>query len=915
MNQLSIVLAFCLTLLGSGFLNAQNLIIKNLRCEYKTNPIGIDELTPRLKWEIQSSVRDVMQTAYQIRIAVNKADLLDGINLIWDPGKLDSDQSVHVKYKGESLQSRQRCYWQVKVWDNHGNISDWSEPNYWEMGLLSPAEWQAKWIRSSLEEDVSKSQPANLLRKDFKTGGTIRSARLYITSLGLYEVLINGNKAGNQLFTPGWTSYHNRLQYQTYDVTDLLREGENSIGVTLGDGWYRGHIGWSSQRNFYGDKLAMLFQLEITYDNGSKETIISDDSWKASTGPVLASDIYNGEIYDARLEQAGWTLPGFNDKSWEDVILMDHPKDILIAPAGPPVRRIQELPTVRIFKTPRGETVYDFGQNMVGRIRLKVNGEAGKTIILHHAEVLDKAGNFYTENLRGAQARVIYTLKGNGTEIYEPLFTFSGFRYVKVEGIENPEKDHLTGIVIHSDMKPTGDFSCSDPLINQLQHNIRWGQKGNFLDVPTDCPQRDERMGWTGDAQAFASTAAFNMDVAAFFTKWLQDLEADQNEAGMVPYVIPNVLQPTAGGSAGWADAATIIPWNMYLAYGDKRILERQYNSMKAWVKYMEDKAGEDGLWNTGFHFGDWLFYSKNDDRDGISAITDKYLIAQAFFINSAELLFKTAKVLIRNEDATYYADLVKNLKEMFHKEYLTPNGRLVSSTQTAYVLALQFGLLPEAMREQAAGRLVKNIERYDNHITTGFLGTPYICDVLTQFGYIDKAYTLLEQKTYPSWLYPVTMGATTIWERWDGVKPDSTFQNAGMNSFNHYAYGAIGHWMYTTVAGINPDEKQPGYKHIIITPQPGGTLTYAKATYHSMYGNIKSGWKLDERSMQVDVEVPPNTTATVYLPQAKQEEVQESGHTLSGDLNGIHTIQQLNNRVKIEIGSGVYSFSYPISK
>jgi len=912
MNHFSIVLALCLTFLSSGFLYAQNLIIKNLRCEYKTNPIGIDEVRPRLNWEIQSSVRDVAQTAYQIRVAQDKTDLLNGTNLIWDPGKQDSDQSINVIYDGESLQSRQHCYWQVKVWDNNGNTSDWSEPNYWEMGLLSPEEWQAKWIRSSLEEDVSKSQPANLLRKEFKSKEPIQSARLYLTSFGLYEAKINGRKVGDQLFTPGWTSYHNRLQYQSYDVTDLLGEGENSIGVTLGDGWYRGYIGWSSQRNFYGDKLALLFQLEITYVDGAKEIIISDHTWKASTGPVQASDIYNGEVYDARLEQAGWTLPGFKDAHWKGVIVMDYPKEMLLAAAGPPVRRIQELKPVRIISTPKGETVFDFGQNMVGWIRLTVNGKSGDTVTLRHAEVLDKAGNFYIENLRGAKARIIYTLKGNSTEVYEPHFTFSGFRYVKVEGIENPNKEHLTGIVIHSDMQPTGNFSCSDPLINQLQHNIQWGQKGNFLDVPTDCPQRDERMGWTGDAQAFASTAAFNMDVATFFAKWLKDLEADQNDTGMVPYVIPNVLQATAGGSAGWADAATIIPWNMYVAYGDRQILERQYNSMKAWVRYMEDKAGEDGLWNTGFHFGDWLFYSKNDDRDGISAITDKYLIAQAFFIHSAELLYKTAKVLNRNEDAAYYDSLVNKLKESFRNEYLTPNGRLVSSTQTAYVLALRFGLLPDSIQEQAAERLVKNMERYDNHITTGFLGTPYICAVLTQFGYIDKAYALLEQKTYPSWLYPVTMGATTIWERWDGIKPDSTFQNAGMNSFNHYAYGAIGHWMYTTVAGINPDEKLPGYKHSILAPQPGGSLSYANATYHSMYGNIKSGWKRDEQVMQVDVEVPPNTTATVYLPYASLQEVQESGELLSNELSGIHEIQQFSNSVKIEIGSGVYHFTYP---
>ncbi len=910
MKVLSSILSISL-ILSASILDAQKLSLHNLRSEYKSNPIGTGELKPRFSWELRSSNRGVMQTAYHIRVSKSNSDFSSDENLVWDSKKVNSDQSIHIEYEGEGLQSKQRYHWLVRVWDNYGNWTEW-EPQYWEMGLLSPSDWQAQWIQSSVEEDISKSQPANLLRKEFITSQPIISGRLYITSLGLYEVQINGQKVGDREFTPGWTSYQKRLQYQTYDVTDMIQQGGNCIGVTLGDGWYRGYIGWATQRNFYGDKLALLLQLEITYENGSKETILSDNSWKSSSGPILESDLYNGESYDARLEKK-WAISGFNDESWSKVTIIEHSKDNLISPVGPPVKKIQELQPINIFKTPKGETVYDFGQNMVGRVRLKVSGNAGQTITLHHAEVLDKDGNFYTENLRAAQAAVDYTLKGSGTETYEPHFTFMGFRYVKVEGLENPTLDNLLGIVIHSDIKPTGNFFCSEPLLNQLQHNIQWGQKGNFLDVPTDCPQRDERMGWTGDAQAFTPTAAFNMDVASFFAKWLQDLEADQNDDGMVPFVIPNVLQPRAGGATGWADAATIIPWDIYLSYGDKRLLERQYKSMKAWVKYMEDNTGEDGLWNTGFHFGDWLFFSKNDDRDGISAITDKYLLAQAFFAHSADLLSKTAKVLGKMEDEKYYNELSSKVKEKFRSEYLTPSGRLVSSSQTAYVLALKFGLLPEDLQLQAADRLKKNIERYDDHITTGFLGTPHICDVLTNYGLLDKAYTLLEQKSYPSWLYPVTMGATTIWERWDGIKPDSTFQNAGMNSFNHYAYGAIGNWMYTTVAGINIDEQMPGYKHIIIAPQPGGTLTQAMASHNSMYGEIISDWTIDNQSFQLKVDIPPNTTATVILPHAKMAELEESSQPLTANLNGIDAIQQMDTNVRVEVGSGSFTFTYKI--
>ncbi|MBE7179061.1 MAG: family 78 glycoside hydrolase catalytic domain, partial [Mucilaginibacter polytrichastri] len=555
-------------------------------------------------------------------------------------------------------------------------------------------------------------------------------------------------------------------------------------------------------------------------------------------------------------------------------------------------------------------TVIDFGQNLVGWVNFKLTGKAGQTITLHHAEVLDKTGNFYTVNLRAAKQENKYTFKGSGVEEWEPRFTFQGFRYVKIEGYNGPvDPSKFTAVVLHSNIPVTGNFQASNPLLNQLQHNIQWGQKGNFVDVPTDCPQRDERLGWTGDAQAFSATAMYNMNTAAFFTKWLGDVAADQLANGSIPFVVPNVLGDGASGSAGWADVATIMPWNMYLFYGDSRILERQYDSMKGWVEFMRSKS-TNNLWNTGFHFGDWLFYRPDDDNDGRAAITDKYLIAQCFYAHSTQLLINAADVLGKKGDARNYRALLKDIKDAYLKEYLTPNGRLVSGSQTAYVLALNFDMLPENLRAQAADRLVQNIKDYGNHLTTGFLGTPYLCHVLSRFGHLDTAYKLLMQDTYPSWLYPVKQGATTIWERWDGQKPDGSFQTPSMNSFNHYAYGAIGDWMYKNVAGINTDSVSTGYKSITIAPKPGGGLTSAKGALETLYGKVESGWILQNGEFHLTVVVPPNTHANILLPKADTENVKLNGTDLKRSKN-IEKVDKRSTDVNCAVGSGRYEFVY----
>ncbi|MCU7550190.1 glycoside hydrolase family 78 protein [Chitinophagaceae bacterium LB-8] len=881
--------------------------VEHLKTENRDNPIGLDVVLPRFSWQLNSVKRNVLQAAYEIRLG-HESSLSKESGLDWQTGKVASDSSVHVVYKGSPLQSGKRYFWQVRVWDNAGKASDWSKPAFFQMALLNPSDWKAKWIEPGFVED-SVLRPSPIFRKEFSTSRKISRATAYITAHGLYEAQINGKRVGDAYLTPGWTSYNKRLQYQVYDVADLLQQGANAVGVTLGSGWYRGFLAWGGNKNSYGKDAALLFQLQISYNDGTSETIISDESWKSSTGAIRFSEIYHGETIDARQEKKGWATAGYNDKEWSGVKVVNHPMNVLVATFNEPIQKHETFKPIKIFTTPKGEQVIDFGQNLVGWVIVKARGKSGDTIKINHAEVLDKKGNFYTENLRAAKSEGNYILKGEGDEVFEPHFTFHGFRYIKVTGYPGELKpEDFTAIALYSAMQPTGSFTSSNPLINQLQHNIEWGQKGNFLDVPTDCPQRDERLGWTGDAQVFSRTASFNMDVNNFFAKWLKDVAADQLPNGSVPFVIPNVLGPGSSGSAGWADVATIVPWNMYLAYGDKRLLEEQYPSMKAWVRYMTDSS-RNYLWNKGFHFGDWLSFMVDNDLGGRTAITDKYLISQCFYAHSTQLLINAAKVLGKMEDVSKYTALLQNIKDAFVKEYVTPNGRMVSGTQTAYVLALHFDMLPENLRQQAADRLVDNIRSYGNHISTGFLGTPYICHVLSRYGKTDVAYNLLLQETFPSWLYPVKRGATTIWERWNGIRPDSTFEPASMNSFNHYAYGAIGEWMYQVMAGIDTDNEGVGYKKIRIKPQAGAGFTNVDASLQTRYGLLRSAWKVENGKFVLDVEIPANTTAVIYIQAEKPELVRESGKALA-TLNQNGKVEMEQGYAVIKVGSGKYQFT-----
>jgi len=898
----------------------------DLTCEYLTNPIGMDVRRPRLSWKTSADRRSARQTAYQVLVAESPSGLEAAstgqttTGVLWDSSREMSSASVQVPYAGSALRPGQRCYWQVRVWDENDAASGWSDSAYWEMGLMDSANWQADWITPDWDEDVNQSQPAPLLRRSFNLNSDILAARVYVTSLGLYELRLNGQRVVDAVLTPGWTSYDHRIQYQTYDVTALAREGENALGVMLGDGWYRGYMGFTGQRNLFGNRLALLLQLQITYTDGRVEIIGSDALWRAIRGPIQMADIYMGESYDTRLEKPGWDEAGYNDADWHGVRLFDHSKEIVVAQVGPAVRRQEQIRPVRSLHSPKGEIIFDFGQNMVGWVKVRARGPAGTTITIRHAEVLDQQGNLYTENLRSARQITRFTLKGtpDADEVFEPHFTFQGFQYIAVEGFPSePTLDDFIGIVLHSAIPPTGTFECSNPLINQLQHNIVWGQKGNFVDVPTDCPQRDERLGWTGDTQVFIRTACFNMDVAAFFTKWLRDLSADQLPNGSVPFVIPDALgranteiasASSSAGSSAWGDAAVICPWTIYLCYGDTRLLEEQYPSMVAWVNYLRSQVDQDYVWRSGFHFGDWLDYRGTWSLIP-SPVTNLELIATAFFAYSTELLANMARVLGKTSDAQIYSNLAAKVKAAFKNEFVSAAGRIGPNTQTAYVLALHFDLLPEELRSEAAARLVEEVRKANYHLTTGFVGTPYLCHVLSRYGYTDVAYELLNQEGFPSWLYPVKKGATTIWERWDGIKPDGSFQDAGMNSFNHYAYGAIGEWLYRVVAGIDVDPAEPGYKHVLFQPQCGGGLTKARATLDSPYGLVVSAWELTDADFRLSITVPVNTHATIRLPAQSLDCVTEGGQPLTvGD--GILSAQSADGATIIEVGSGNYQFT-----
>ncbi|MGG1636212.1 family 78 glycoside hydrolase catalytic domain [Paenibacillus sp. NRS-1760] len=1049
---------------GTGQMTAYD-----LHTEYSHNPIGIDNSKPRLSWLLESTERAQMQTAYQIIVASEESHLAGNEGDIWDSGKIMSSDSNNVEYKGEALQSGKRYFWKVKVWDNNDHASAWSEPGFWEMGLLAPTDWQAKWIAASTpatvptsysieldftilndgaailfggpnasnnffwqfnvkekayaqfrphtnvggtklmkEVDISRvipndkqlnvayhlkievngkeiktylnnelidtmkndnisfgpigfrqhkdartneralfdnivikdehgkelfqanfddkeaasfeggqltedgkllvengtfyqkveSRSSPMMRKEFDIAKPVRKATVYSTALGLYELSLNGTRVGSDYFNPGWTDYNKRLQYQTYDVTDMLLEGGNAVGAMLGDGWYAGNVAHVGP-NQYGTELSFLFQLKIEYEDGTSETVMTDSSWHSTTsGPVRYSDILMGETYDARKEMDKWNRSNYDASSWNDVKEVSHFRGKLVAQVGPTVKATEELKPISVKQPRAGTYIFDMGQNMVGWARLKVEGTAGTKVKLRFAEMLNDDGTLYTENLRTAKQTDEYVLKGSGLEQYEPHFTFHGFRYVEVTGYPGePALDSITGIVVHTDTPKTGTFETSNPMVNQLYSNITWGQRGNFLSVPTDCPQRNERMGWTGDAQVFVRTATYNMEVPGFYEKYMRDVVDAQGANGAFPDVAPNV-SGMGNGSNGWGDAGVIIPWTLYLAYNDTSVIKEHYDAMVKWIEFL--KTNSNKLIRPAGGYGDWLSVNETTPTDVVNT---------AYFAYSTNLLSKMAAIIGKTDDAEKYSQLFKDIKAAFNTAFVGLDGQIKGNTQAGYVFALHMELLDGDIKKKAAEHLVKNIKSKNWHLSTGFLGVGYLLPVLTEAGYTEVAYRLLTNDTYPSWGYSIKNGATTIWERWNSYTQENGFGDAGMNSFNHYSLGSVGEWMFRYAAGIEADPEQPGFKHIIIQPTPGGEFSHVNGEYKSIYGLIKSRWEQEGSAFKLNVTIPVNTTATVYIPAVDKASVSEGGQPAE-EAAGVKFLRMEGDKAVYSVGSGAYSFA-----
>jgi alpha-L-rhamnosidase len=772
------------------------------------------------------------------------------------------------------------------------------EPN-WQKSSFNDSQWKpalafaplgvAPWGSPKVN---STPPPASYLQREFEIGKEIAQARVYATAKGLYHLLLNGKRIGADELTPGWTEYRQRIQYQTYDVTQQIKQGKNSVQMVLGDGWYTGHIAWAGRQN-YGLLTRGLLQLEIVYTDGDRATYTTDSSWKAAEGAILSSDLLMGEEYDARKEA----------KDWKPVLVEPLGTERLEASVGSSVRRYTEIKPLTLKRDKNGAYVYDLGQNMVGWVRLKVQGTAGTRVQLRFAEMLNPDGTIYTTNLRAARATDTYILNGKGTERYEPSFTFHGFRYVEVTGLRTPPtKETVTGVVITSAHNIQGDFSCSNPLVNQLQHNIVWGQLGNYLEVPTDCPQRDERLGWMGDAQVFIRTACFNADLSAFMTKWVQDVREAQAPDGGYSDVSPYLSNP-GNAAPAWGDAGVIVPYTVYRFYEDRRLLERHYPSMVRWVEYVHS-ANPDLLWRNkvGNNYGDWL---------SIGADTPRDVLSTAYFAYSTKLLARSAEALGKRADAEKYNTLFEQIRAAFQKEFVAADGRIKGNTQSCYLVALHFDLLPTSLRSAAARYLADDIRQKGTHLSTGFVGVGYLNPVLTAEGYADLAYRLLLTDTYPSWGYSIRQGATTIWERWDGWTTEKGFQDPGMNSFNHYSLGSVGEWLFSTVAGIDLLPNRVGFQQFRLQPQPGGGLTFANAALDSAYGRIASHWKYEKARWVWTVTVPANTTATVVIPKASASTITESGRPLHS-AQGVKVLQQGAEGTTLQVGAGTYTFSTP---
>ena len=902
--------------------------VENLRTEYAGNPLGTDVTHPRFSWQLENATRGSQQTAYQVLVSDKEENLARNIGNVWNSGRVRSDQSTWVTYNGKPLESRKRYYWKVRVWDEKNREA--RNTAWFETAFLQPEDWQAHWI--GMKGTEGKPPRSVELQKEFSVRKRVVKARIYVTGLGAYHLAFNGSKVGNDVLAPGWTDYLKTLHYQTYEIpAGEVTSGTNFITVTLGNAWWSSGLGWGGGKFSYSQgPCRLLLQMELDFYDGTRQTLVSDGSWDARLSPVISNTLYDGEVYDARLENGqNWvkadllddasnstTLFGENMETnrTEEADVFSTQKLRLKASPAPPIRITQELRPVRITEPRKGRYVLDFGQNLVGYVQLRAEGKAGKAVSMKFAELLTDKGLADQANLRSIRPTDKYIFKGYGEEVWEPKFTYHGFRYVEVEGLaKKPDQNTFTAKVIHSDLPDAGHFACSEDLLNQIYKITTWSLRGNLMDVPTDCPQRDERLGWMGDAQIFAPTAAYISDVNGFFAKWQRDIADSQHSSGYVYDVNPKIV--VAGPSKpAWGDAVVIVPYQMYHFYGDKRILEENYASMQAWVEYLNNHSStrQHGIYHfqTGegekawYGYGDWVPVEASPSKP----------IGGAYHYYSNKLLSEIAGILKKKADADKYAAVAKKTAERYNELYYDKAvGNYLGATQAANLIPLSLGIATE--KEQVAGNVAANVRARDNHLSTGFIATQMLLPALSESGQHELAYRVATQKTYPSWGYMIAQDATTMWELWnsDKEKPE------GMNSRNHFAYGSLGEWLYEYLAGIRRDPGSAGFKHFLLAPMPAGNLTWAEASHHSPYGKIESRWDKTPDTFTLKCTVPPNSRAQVRLPLSGKTApvIKESGKVLfTGKaasrikVPGVTFVKREGDTAVLEVLSGAYVFS-----
>ncbi|MEU6914280.1 family 78 glycoside hydrolase catalytic domain [Streptomyces olindensis] len=826
----------------------------------------VPDSRPPLSWKTTTELPSWVQAAADIEVTRAGGTTT---------ARVDGPESVLVDWPFTPLRPCETVQVRVRVHGKDGSVSEWSAATEATAGFLAPGQWHARFVGSGSEEP-------QLLRVTFEVPRPVRRALLHSTAFGAYDLRLNGALVDDAELKPGWSSYQWRVLLDVADVTALLRPGRNALGITLTGGWYTERFGFrDAAARFYEGPPAAAAQLTLEYEDGGAETVLTDERWHWARAPVVSAGLYQGETYDARLAVPGWSDPSFDDARWSPVRLPGVPEVTPVPRSAPPVRVTEHRAVERVLTSPSGRTILDFGQNLVGRVRIRVTGRAGHTVTLRHAEVLEH-GELGTRPLRNAAATDRYTLSGDGEEVWEPKWTFHGFRYVEVgdwPGAFAPED--VTAVVLHTDMVRTGDFSTSHSLLQRFHDNVVWGMRGNFLSLPTDCPQRDERLGWTGDIQVFAPAAAFLYDCDAFLRSWLEDVRLEQRAAdGVVPMVVPAVIPQVPGllkPVAAWGDAITVVPTVLWERFADHETLRDCYAAMAAWVDVVRDRAGSDLLWEEGLQFGDWLDPDAPPERPG-DAKTDAGIVATAYFHRSALLTARAAALLGREADARHYGDLAERIAEAFRGAYVTPHGRMMSDSPTAYALAIVFRLVHGERRQALGDRLRDLVRAAGYRIATGFVGTPIVCEALTETGHATAASRLLTQTECPSWLYPVTMGATTVWERWDSMLEDGSINPGQMTSFNHYALGAVADWLHRDVAGLAPLE--PAYRVINIAPTLLDDLDDASARHETPYGPAEAGWRRDGDEVSFHARVPPNTRAVVELPSGARHEVGSGTYT-----------------------------------